>query len=69
MIDCNYFALVAHAVGDLNECIEYEKVGCFNDDLMDPRPLPKLIENYRGTIDWHNIQQTIERLVNEKTAF
>ena len=54
---------LALAVGDLNKCIEYEKVGCFNDNLTNERPLPKLIENYRGTIDWFNLQQTLKRLV------
>ena len=61
---------LALAVGDLNKCIEYEKVGCFNDNLTNERPLPKLIENYRGAIDWFNLQQTLKRLVKvEDSAF
>ena len=61
-----FLLFLALAVGDLNKCIEYEKVGCFNDNLTNERPLPKLIENYRGAIDWFNLQQTLKRLVKQE---
>lgn len=46
-------------VSGSNECVEYEKVGCFYDSLDNPRPLPTLIENYRGVFDWTDPQGTI----------
>ena len=49
-------------MGGSNECVEYEKVGCFYDSLDNPRPLPTLIENYRGAFDWTDPQGTINRL-------
>lgn len=39
----------------------YVPIGCFKDTMKEPRPLPKLIENFRGgRLDWHNINKTID---------
>lgn len=51
-------------VEDADECIEYEKVGCFWDFLVKPRPLPLLVENYRSTFDWNDPRETIKREVS-----
>ncbi|XP_020617984.1 pancreatic secretory granule membrane major glycoprotein GP2-like [Orbicella faveolata] len=41
--------------------IRYEPIGCFNDMMKEPRPLPVLIKSFRGgQIDWHNLNNTIE---------
>lgn len=48
-------------VEDADECIEYEKVGCFWDFLVKPRPLPLLVEDYRSTFDWNDPRETIKR--------
>ena len=55
-----FVALVADG---LDKCIEYEKLGCYKDSLKEQRPLPKLIENYRGTFNWTYAQESINRLV------
>lgn len=38
---------------------EFKPVGCFRDSGRRPRPLPKLIANLRGGIDWYNLNKTI----------
>ena len=38
---------------------EFKPVGCFRDHGRSPRPLPKLIANFRGHIDWRNLNNTI----------
>lgn len=53
-------ALVADG---LDKCIEYEKLGCYKDSLKEQRPLPKLIENYRGTFNWTYAQESINSKV------
>lgn len=48
---------------------EFKPVGCFRDGGRRPRPLPKLIANFRGDIDWLNLNNTIAecaRRVSEK---
>ncbi len=45
--------------GDVSSCIEYVKVGCFTDSLRKPRPLPKLIENYRPVFNWYFPDESI----------
>ena len=40
--------------------IEYSRIGCYRDTLVKPRPLPELIENFRGgRVDWNNLNNTI----------
>lgn len=48
---------------------EFKPVGCFFDRGRRPRPLPQLIANFRGDIDWRNLNNTITkcaRKVSEK---
>lgn len=49
--------LKAQVSGNLNYCVEYEKVGCFNDNRSVQRPLPVLIGSQRGALDWSNLKQ------------
>ena len=28
--------------------------------MKEPRPLPQLIKNFRGGLDWHNLNKTID---------
>lgn len=52
---------------DDNEDIIYERVGCFKDTLVKPRPLPVLVKNYRlpSQIDWTNLNRTIRACAKE----
>ncbi|PFX27847.1 Deleted in malignant brain tumors 1 protein [Stylophora pistillata] len=38
---------------------EFRPIGCFVDSGLKPRPIPKLIANFRGKIDWHNLNKTV----------
>lgn len=50
---------------------EFKPVGCFRDRGRRPRPLPRLIANFRGGIDWNNLNKTISRCAHRvsKTGF
>jgi len=43
------------------EDVIYEPVGCFKDNMQEPRPLPVLVKNFRwpAKIDWKNLNNTI----------
>lgn len=48
---------------------EFRPIGCFVDSGATPRPIPKLVANFRGNIDWHNLNKTVlecARRVNSK---
>lgn len=48
---------------------EFRPIGCFVDSGAIPRPIPKLVANFRGNIDWHNLNKTVlecARRVNSK---
>lgn len=38
---------------------EFVKVGCFKDKSS-PRALPEQIANYRGGLDWNNLDQVVK---------
>lgn len=39
-------------------------IGCFKDTKK-PRPLPVLIKNFRGHLDWNNLNTTIDACAEE----
>lgn len=46
--------------------IRYEPIGCFNDRMKNPRPLPVWIKSFRGgRKDWSNFNDTIEACAKE----
>lgn len=57
------FHLAAQVSGNSNYCVEYEKLGCFNDNRTIQRPLPVLIGSQRGALDWSNLKQLASRSV------
>ena len=49
--------------------ISYEKVGCFKDNQVAPRPLPELLADLTGEVDWYNLSKVIRKcakLASEK---
>ena len=45
---------------------QYVEVGCFKDELVKgQRALPELIANYRGKLDWSNMNQYVEKCALE----
>lgn len=60
---CGFITAILGLTRDLSECVEYEKVGCFRDKHTTPRPLPKLIANLRGFLDWSDLKQMIKSTV------
>lgn len=44
--------------------ISYEKVGCFNDNRVDPRPLPELLADLTGEVDWYDPSKVIRKCAN-----
>ena len=46
----------------LSVAFRYVSIGCFNDRT---RPLPQLIHNVRGQIDWSNFNKTIKACAKE----
>lgn len=49
--------------------IFYEEVGCFKDNQVDPRPLPELLADLTGEVDWYDLSKVIRkcaRLASEK---
>lgn len=47
--------------------LKYLPIGCFKDRIKKstPRPLPDLIKNFRGNIDWYNHNKTIDACAEE----
>ena len=51
------------------QSISYEEVGCFKDNQVDPRPLPELLADLTGEVDWFDVSKVIRkcaRLASEK---
>ena len=49
--------------------ISYEEVGCFKDNEVDPRPLPELLADLTGEVDWYDpskVTRKCARLASEK---
>lgn len=46
---------------------QYVKVGCFRDKKgpLNQRALPELLVNYRGGLDWYNLQQVVKDCASE----
>lgn len=45
---------------------QYVAVGCFKDELVQgQRALPELLANYRGKLDWNNLNQYVEKCALE----
>lgn len=38
----------------------YVSIGCFADSTKKPRPLPMMIANMRGNIDWHDLTKVVQ---------
>ena len=38
----------------------YEPVGCFQDSGATPRPLPRLLQDYRPHMNWNDIEAVIQ---------
>ena len=51
---------ISHAVAT-----KYVPIGCFKDKMKHPRPLPDLIKNFRGHLDWKNLNKTIDACAKE----
>ncbi|CAH3138304.1 unnamed protein product [Pocillopora meandrina] len=63
-----YMAGIFRGECDKLYCLE-KPIGCFVDSGAIPRPIPKLVANFRGNIDWHNLNKTVldcARRVNSK---
>ncbi|XP_078359057.1 uromodulin-like isoform X2 [Oculina patagonica] len=45
--------------------ISYVPIGCFKDSLKKSRPLPELIKNFRGGLDWNNLNKTVAACAEE----
>jgi len=45
--------------------LKFVPIGCFKDTTKKPRPLPQLIKNFRGRLDWNNLNQTIDACAEE----
>ncbi|XP_068694728.1 uncharacterized protein [Montipora foliosa] len=41
--------------------VTYGKVGCFKDNQADPRPLPELLEDLTGEIDWYDLDKVKQK--------
>lgn len=49
--------------------ITYEALGCYKDNQVDPRPLPELLADLTGEVDWYDPSKVIKkcaRLASEK---
>ncbi|XP_020903053.1 uncharacterized protein LOC110241525 [Exaiptasia diaphana] len=56
------FTIVAtsYVIGS-KQAQKYTAIGCFRDLGKSPRPLPTLLADLRNSIDWHNLNKTIDK--------
>lgn len=62
---CLHWGNTEGLADDVNSCHEYIKIGCYRDSLRKPRPLPKLIKNYRSVFNWHSPKESINSQVSQ----
>ena len=36
-------------------------MGCFKDNQVDPRPLPELLADLSGEVDWHDLSKVVKK--------
>lgn len=41
--------------------VRYRTVGCYKDDQVDPRPLPELLADLSGEVDWYDLEKVIRK--------
>lgn len=41
--------------------ITYEVLGCYKDNQVDPRPLPELLADLTGEVDWYDPSKVIKK--------
>lgn len=53
----------------MQQQITYEALGCYKDNQVDPRPLPELLADLTGEVDWYDPQKVVRKcakLASEK---
>ncbi|XP_078357489.1 uncharacterized protein LOC144642401 isoform X1 [Oculina patagonica] len=56
-------------VQPVQQQITYEALGCYKDNQVDPRPLPELLADLTGEVDWYDPSKVIKKcakLASEK---
>ena len=41
--------------------ISYQRIGCYKDNQVDPRPLPELLADLTSEVDWYQLDKVIRK--------